>query len=192
VFKYISFLTRKHIIEIITLEYKMNTFNNSLPSLLRSFPGIISEESIKQLISDDKEIISYENAAECFSVIDAYKKQNADKTQSRESTGEIDTASKGDFETKGEDDFTLTTMKNHHFANIKFKALVDFAKQDDVFKYNHYAEVDAMRNRAASDIIAKYESEFNSFLISLQGTEGVDKSIINSLVQTKLSVDEIA
>jgi hypothetical protein len=167
----------------------MNTFNTLLPKLIRDLPDIVSQETIEKLVLSKENSLSFETASECLAELGTSGKDN--NSRSQESEKPIDSAKAGDFEAKGEDDLTLNKMKNHYFANVKFKNLVDFAKKDNVFLFNEFSEVDAARNRIGSEIISKYENEFNSFLISLQATEGTDKSTIDDLVQTKLSVDHI-
>jgi hypothetical protein len=170
------------------MELNMNSFNDILPKLIKQFPSIVSKETIEKLLLSDKNALSYENAAQCISEIDSAVERN---TLSTESTQGIDRSDAGDYETKKEKDFVLENSLKNHFANVKFKALVDFAKKEDTFLFTEFTEIDAARNRIAAEIVSKYENDFNSFLVSLQAQEGSGKSIIESLLQTKVHVGEI-
>jgi hypothetical protein len=168
----------------------MINFNTVLPRLIKEFPKLLTRKTIEKLvISDDPHTLSYESAAACIAEIDVAKENGS---ISRESEDPMDGADKGDFDTEKEQSFFLENAKLSHFANIKFSALVDFAKKDDSLLYTEFMNVDTARDRIVSEIVSKYENDFNSFLVALQATEGVDKSIIESLVQTKVHVGEIS
>jgi 6-pyruvoyl-tetrahydropterin synthase len=165
----------------------MNTFNDILPSLIKKFPSIVSKETIEGLVlKEDKNALSFECAFLCMSELDSSK-----ESRSQEATASFDTAGANDYETEKEKDFTLEEAVRNNFANVKFKALVDHAKKEDTFLYTEFTDIDSARNRIASEIISKYENEFNSFLVALKTAEGVDKSVIESLIQTKIHVGEL-
>jgi hypothetical protein len=166
----------------------MNTFNDILPALIKKFPTLMSKKTVEQLVLTDKNALSYESAALCMASIDA---NESDNTLSKESEVPFDKDSRSDYDTKKEKDFVLEDAIRHNFANIKFQSLVDFAKKEDTFLYTEFVDVDAARNRIASEIINKYENEFDSFLVALKTAEGVDKSIIESLLQTRIHVGEV-
>jgi hypothetical protein len=168
------------------MELNMNNFNNILPSLVRQLPSLVSKETIEKLLLADKNALSYENAADCIATLDSViENKNA---FAKESTQPVE----GDFDTKNDKNFTLEdSVSQNYFANVKFKALVDFAKKEDTFLFTEFTDIDAARNRISAEIVSKYENDFNSFLVSLQAQEGVDKSIIESLLQTKIHVGEL-
>jgi hypothetical protein len=171
------------------MEFNMNGFNDILPKLIKHFPTIVSKKTIESLLLLDKNALSYDSAASCITELDSAKEMN--KTHSSEATQGIDRSDAGDYQTKKEDDFVLANSVRSHFANVKFDSLVDFAKKEDTFLFTEFTEVDAARNRIAAEIVSKYENDFNSFLVSLQAQEGVDKSIVESLLQTKIHVGEL-
>jgi hypothetical protein len=168
----------------------MMNFNIVLPRLIKEFPGIVSKKTIEKLVVDcnDKNALSYESAAECIAEIDAAQ---TDKVYSTEGEVPMDQSTKADFQTDNEGKFVLDKTKLAHFANVKFGALVDFAKKDDSLLYTEFRNIDAARDRIISEVVSKYEHDFNSFLVSLQATEGSDKSIIETLLKTKVHVGEI-
>jgi hypothetical protein len=169
----------------------MNSFNDILPTLIKKFPTIVSKETIEKLIlNDTKNALSYESAMNCVTALDVAREQN-ELLRSVENTHTIDRSDAGDYNTNNEKDFTLENSIRRDFSNVKFSALVDFAKKDDFFLFTEFVDVDAARNRIASEIVSKYENDFNAFLVSLQAQEGVDKSIITSLLQTKIHVGEL-
>jgi hypothetical protein len=170
------------------MEFNMNTFNDILPNLIKNYPSIVSKKTIENLLLTDKNALSYESAMNCIAEIDSASEQN---TISTESTQPIDRSDAGDFETKKEKDFVLENASRMHYANVKFSSLVEFAKKEDAFLFTEFMDVEAARNRLASEIVSKYENEFNAFLVSIQAQEGVDKSIVESLIQTKIHVGEL-
>jgi hypothetical protein len=173
------------------MEYKMSSFNKSLPNLIKKFPSIISKESVDSLLSSDKYALSFEDAKDCMALLDIIDNVNKinPATQSTEdhSTKEFNS----DFETKNTKDFLLEESTRHNFANVKFSALIDYAKHEDTFLYTEFNEADAARNRIASEVVSKYENDFNSFLMALKTAEGVNKTVIDSLIQTKIHVGEL-
>jgi hypothetical protein len=166
----------------------MGTFNNILPKLIKKFPSLVRKETIEKLVLQDKNALSYEAASNCIGALDAFAREHEKDAVSTESESD---QFKGDFDTKGEKDFTLEESTRLNFANVKFSALVDYAKEDDTFLYTEFVDVDAARNRVASEIVANYENDFNSFLVSLKTAEGVDKSVIDGFLQTKIHVGEL-
>jgi hypothetical protein len=166
----------------------MKDFNDILPSLIKSLPRIISRKGVHALLQLDKNALSYESASSCMAAIDVAEETGA---LSREEGNAIDTPEAPDFNSKQVKAFTLEDSEQKNFADIKFKALVDIVKKDDMFLFTEFAEVDAARNRIASEIVSKYENDFNSFLTALAGTEGVDKSVVGQLVGTKIQVGDI-
>jgi hypothetical protein len=168
----------------------MKSYFDILPTLIRSFPGSVSREAIEHIVTDPRSGMSYECAAKCIAEIDATNEIFNAALHSRESVP-MDRASGQDFATNGPAKFVLEEANLKNFANVKFQALVDLAKKDDSLLYNEFVEVDNARDRVAADVVSKYEHDFNSFLVALQTTEGVDKSIVDSLIQTKIHVATI-
>jgi hypothetical protein len=166
----------------------MLNLNYILPGLIKRFPHFLSRETVSKLLLTDKNALSYEDASACMAELDAAEQDNK---ISKESENPIDTKSPSDFSTDGEQDFTLEDTVKSHFANVKFKALVDIAKKEDTFLFTEFSEVEAARNRLASEIVSKYESDFNSFITALEGTEGTNKTVVNQLVQTKIHVGDL-
>jgi hypothetical protein len=159
-----------------------------LPGLIKRFPHLLSRKTVSDLLMADKNAISYESASDCMAELDAAE---AAGHLSKESENPIDTGNPEDFASDKEKDFTLEDTIKAHFANIKFKALVDIAKKEDTFLFTEFSEVEAARNRIASEIVSKYENDFNSFITALEGTEGTNKTIVNQLVQTKIHVGDL-
>jgi hypothetical protein len=166
-----------------------NSFNNILPILIKEFPSIVSKETIQKLILSDKNALSYECAFNCISEIDANDQKLPKKSQEGELP--IDKATAEDYDTDNEQKFVLEQATRSNYANVKFKALVDHAKKEDTFLYTEFVDIDSARNRIASEIVSKYENDFNSFLVALKTAEGVDKSKIEELIQTKIHVGEL-
>jgi hypothetical protein len=171
------------------MEYEMKSFYDILPNLIDRYPTIVSKETIEKLVLADKNALSFETASACIGSLDVFKERL--ETLSKEEQTPIDKDSSGDYSTKKEKDFVLEDSIRHNFANVKFQSLVDYAKKEDTFLYTEFVDIDAARNRIASEIVSKYENEFNSFLVALKAAEGVEKSVIDSLLQTKIHVGEL-
>jgi hypothetical protein len=167
----------------------MTNYNDILPNLVKKFPAIISKKTVEQLVLSDTNALSFECASVCIDELESADTGAAKRSQ--ESTLIDGKSAPSDYDTKNEHDFTLEEIKRLNFANVKFKALVDYARKEDTLLYTEFNEIDSARNRIASDIISKYENDFNSFLVSLRMAEGVDKSVIDSLIQTKIHVGEL-
>jgi hypothetical protein len=166
----------------------MNNFNDILPGLIKKLPSIVSKKTIEDLVLAKNNALSFECASNCIAELNIAEEKNARSSESQEP---IDKDNPGDYDTKGEKDFTLEEAVRHNFANVKFKALVDYAKKEDSFLYTEFTEIDSARNRIASEIVSKYENDFNSFIVALKTAEGVDKTILESLLQTKIHVGEL-
>jgi hypothetical protein len=147
----------------------------------------MTKKTIEDLVMADKNALSFECASSCIGELDV-----AEAQRSQESSIPIDKDDASSYNTENEKTFFLENATKQHFADVKFKALVDHAKKEDSFLFSEFVEVDAARNRIASEIISKYENEFNSFLVALKTAEGIDKSAIDSLIQTKIEVGEIS
>jgi 6-pyruvoyl-tetrahydropterin synthase len=173
------------------MEYKMGSFNKSLPNLIKKFPSIICKDSVDSLLSADKYALSFEDAKDCMALIDIIKNEDKNKDAALSTEGHSTKEFDADFETKNTKDFLLEESTRHNFANVKFNALIDYAKQEDTFLYTEFNEADAARNRIASEVVSKYENDFNSFLMALKTAEGVNKTVIDSLIQTKIHVGEL-
>jgi hypothetical protein len=163
----------------------MNTFNDILPFLIKKYPTIVSKDTIEKLVLADKGALSFDSASACLSELEVAAAN--DNVRSKEESNPIGS----EFDTQKEKDFVLEEAVRHNYANVKFKALVDYAKKEDSFLYTEFSDIDAARNRIAAEIVSKYESDFNSFLVALKTAEGVDKSIIDSFLQTKIHVGEL-
>lgn len=167
----------------------MKAFYDILPNLINKFPTIVSKETIEKLVFADKNAMSFDSAASCIANIEVFKEQI--EALSKENEVPFDKDSPGDYNTEKEKDFVLEDSIRHNFANVKFQTLVDYAKKEDSFLYTEFVDIDAARDRIASEIVSKYESDFNSFLVALKTAEGVDKSVIDALLQTKIHVGEL-
>ena len=76
----------------------------------------------------------------------------------------------------------------HHFANIKFEALLQKIQEDDTLQYDEFVKLDNERNKIVADIINKHEADLNIMLNQIKTTGGVNADAVDALIQTKLGV----
>ena len=154
----------------------MAQLSNAVKFLSNRFSGVFTKKSIEELISKDK--ISYEAAAEAMSVIPANDK-------SQESAEEVVSMTT--------DQKTIITKKalQNYFEGAKFDAMLNQVKEDDTLLYNEFQNIDNARARIMAEIVKKEEFNYNTLLDEIKTTGGTNQDILDKLIQTKVSVDEV-
>lgn len=146
--------------------------------MAKVFPGVFSKESVEKMVVADQ--ISIEAAGACFVQAEA---RSAEAVQgSGVPTDGLEGIDK---------DALDKIAKEQYFANVKFQAMLSQLKEDDTFLHDEFVSIDNARNKAIADIVATRERDFNMMLQSLKTADGVDKEVIDSLLQTKLKVEDI-
>ena len=154
----------------------MANLSSAVKFLSNKFNGIFSKESIEELIAKDK--ISFEAAAEALTVM-------PEGLRSSEST--VETV---DISSKQEDIINKKALQNY-YEGVKFEAMLDQIKQDDTLLATEFNNVNNALTRIKAEIVQKYENNYNVLLEEIKTTGGTNKEILDKLIQTKLSVDEI-
>lgn len=147
--------------------------------LSNRFSGIFSQESIKNLVANDS--ISYEAAAEAMSNI------TADGGVVSTESSKVEPV---DFTNEQKTIITKKALQKY-FENVKFEAMLDAIKQDDTLLATEYEEANNARTRIMAEIVSKAETNYNTLLNQLITTDGTNKELLEKLVQTKVSVDQV-
>lgn len=151
-----------------------------LSYISKCLPGIISKESVEELISRNE--LSWEAANSIVSDLDMAGARSTESSDTKVVHKDI-----ADVKDMGiaEDAF------KRHYANVKFEALLNKIQDDDTLMYDEFVNIDNARNKIMSDIIAKHETDLNIMLNQLKTTGGTNASAIDALIQTKLGVASI-
>jgi hypothetical protein len=141
----------------------------------KRYPKAISNEAVESLVTANK--ISFPDAAECAASIETANVTTeaapiVNEANFKEMEGAVNEAVKRDF------------------ANAKFEAMLQGIKEDNTLLYKEFADIDNARNNVISEIL-KGETQFNSLLNQLKTTQGVDKNIIDNLIQVKVELTDI-
>jgi hypothetical protein len=135
----------------------------------KRLPNLFSRESINALVRNND--VSLEHARESLEAVDMYENAH-DKNISTAET--IDKMQKLGF-----------------YANVKFEAMLEAAKEDERLLYDQFVTIDNARNEAMAKIIDKKEDDVNAVLNSLKTLPKVDPKEIDSLIQIKVRVEDI-
>ncbi len=154
----------------------MANLSSAVKFLSNKFTGVFSKESIEELVSKDK--ISYEAAAEAISAMpDALR-----SSESAVETIKMTTDQKTDIAKKA---------LQKYFEDVKFEAMIDQIKKDDTLLATEFNNLDNALTRIKAEIVQKYEKDYNILLEEIKTTGGTNSEVLDKLIQTKLSVDDI-
>ena len=154
----------------------MNKLSSAVKYLSKNLPNMFGKASIEELVSKDK--ISYESASEAITLM-------SEKAMSTEAT----TAVKIDNEDKTN---IATKALQQYFENTKFGAMVEAIKEDDTMLYTEYQNIENARARIMAEIVQKEEFNYNTLLNELKTVKNTNTELLDKLIQTKVSVDDIA
>ena len=154
----------------------MANLSSAVKFLSNKFTGVFSKESIEELVSKDK--ISYEAAAEAISAMpDALR-----SSESAVETVKMTNDQKTDIAKKA---------LQKYFEDTKFEAMIDQIKKDDTLLATEFNNLDNALTRVKAEIVQKYEKDYNILLEEIKTTGGTNQEVLDKLIQTKLSVDDI-
>lgn len=139
--------------------------------LAKRVPRLFSKESVNELVSQNK--ISFEHAKESLASIDL-----TDLTKKAETnTNTTSTMEKMD--------------KLGFYAQVKFEAMLESAKEDDRMLYDDFVEIDNQRNKIIAEIASKREGDVNSLLNALKTLPNVESNEIDEMISLSIKVEDI-
>lgn len=148
-----------------------------LSYIAKKLPGLMSREAVENLVSNNE--LTWESANAIITNIDM-------QARAVESNG----AAHVDIAAASKMDIAKDAMA-HHFANIKFEALLQKIQEDDTLQYDEFVKLDNKRNEIVAAIINKHEPDLNILLNQIKTTGGVNADAVDALIQTKLGVAAI-
>ena len=154
----------------------MSNLSSAVKFLSNRFTGVFSRESIEELVSKDK--ISYEAAAEAISAMPEPLRSSESVVEAVDITAE-------------QKNIISEKALQKYFENVKFEAMLNQIKEDDTLLATEFTNLDNALTRIKAEIVQKYERDYNTILGEIKTTGGVNTEVVDKLIQTKLSVDEI-
>ncbi len=158
----------------------MKKMSSVVAFLSGAIPGLFNKKSVEALVLADK--ISYDAAAEAMSAIDSATISN-ESGSAEVNAGEVTKAELSHMH--GKDAIEA------QYRDIKFEAMLQAVKHDDTLLFTEFTNIDNARKRLAAQIVAKEENNLNTLLNEIKTTTGDDNSILDSLIQTKVDVEDV-
>lgn len=158
----------------------MKKMSSVVAFLSSAIPGLFNKKSVEALVLADK--ISYDAAAEAMSAIDRVTISN-ESGSAEVNAGEVTKAEISHMQGKD--------VIEAQYRDIKFEAMLQAVKHDDTLLFTEFTNIDNARKRLAAQIVAKEENNFNTLLNEIKTTTGDNNSIIDSLIQTKVDVEDV-
>ena len=149
-----------------------------LSYIAKKLPGLMSREAVETLVASNE--LSWESANAIITNID----MQARAVESEGAVKHVDIANSSKMD-------IAKDATAHHFANIKFEALLQKIQEDDTLQYDEFVKLDNERNKIVADIINKHEADLNIMLNQIKTTGGINADAVDALIQTKLGVAAI-
>ncbi len=142
---------------------------NLITVFTKKLPHIFSKESITDLITKNK--ISF--------------------IQAKESLAAIDLTSEAYDKDISTDSIVSKMQKLGFYANVKFEAMLESAKEDERMLYDEFVNLDNARNKIISEIVSKKEGDINALLQAIKTLPGVNEKEIDELIGVSVKVEDL-
>jgi hypothetical protein len=147
--------------------------SNIIAFLAKEIPGLLSKESINDLVS--KNDISYDAAMESLNFITADFGKEAK-----------------DGGVKTDDDLLAKHAKFGFLSSAKFKAELESSRQDERLLFEEFIRVDAARDALIAKISERQEALINNVLHHLKTVSGVDQGIVDDMLGLRLKAQSVS